>query len=179
MGTLSHLKSISASSYDNRSSIRLEFEFATDMDLMAVHIRDRLDQVRGDLPDDVEQVRIRRWNTEDFPILSYAVTWSGPDDGDLGQVFDHLILPRLQRLDGVGSVELRGPGGEGAPGGGGSAAAEHPQPGHPIPQPGDRLEQREHIGRIRGKKRISVSRSERSVSSSACRRSVRCRSGTI
>ena len=108
MGTLSHIKSMSASSHDNRSSIRLEFEFGTDMDLMAVHIRDKLDQVRGDLPDDVEQVRIRRWNTEDFPVLSYAVTWSGSDDEELGQVFDHLILPRLQRLEGVGSVELSG-----------------------------------------------------------------------
>ena len=108
MGTLPHVKSISASSYDNRSSIRLEFEFATDMDLMAVHVRDRLDQVRGDLPDDVEQIRIRRWNTEDFPILRYAITWLGPNQEELSQVFDHVILPRLQRLEGVGNVEMRG-----------------------------------------------------------------------
>ncbi len=108
MGTLSHVKTLSSRSYANRGYVRLEFELNTDMDLMAVHVRDRLDQVRNDLPDDVERITIRRWNTEDFPVLTYALSWQGQDASELASVYEYTILPRLQRLEGVGSVEVRG-----------------------------------------------------------------------
>ena len=108
MGTLSHVKTLSSRSYANRGYVRLEFELNTDMDLMAVHVRDRLDQVRNDLPDDVERITIRRWNTEDFPVLTYALSWQGQDPTELASVYEYTILPRVQRLEGVGSVEVRG-----------------------------------------------------------------------
>ncbi len=108
MGTLSHVKQLSSRSYANRGYVRLEFELNTDMDLMAVHVRDRLDQVKNDLPDDVERISIRRWNTEDFPVLTYALSWQGNDQSELASVYEYTILPRLQRLEGVGSVEVRG-----------------------------------------------------------------------
>ena len=108
MGTLSHVKQLSSRSYANRGYVRLEFELNTDMDLMAVHVRDRLDQVRNDLPGDVERITIRRWNTEDFPVLTYALSWQGTDQSEFASVYEYTILPRLQRLEGVGSVEVRG-----------------------------------------------------------------------
>ena len=108
LGTLSHVKALSSNSYDSRSSVRIEFDFGTDMDLMAVQVRDRLDQVRGDLPDDVEQIQIRRWNTEDLPILTYNLIWMGSDESELSDVYKQTVLPRLQRLEGVGSVDMRG-----------------------------------------------------------------------
>jgi len=108
MGTLSHVKALSSRSYNNRGYVRLEFDLNTDMDLMAVHVRDRLDQVRGNLPDDVERITIRRWNTEDFPILNYALTWRDNGQDDFATAYEHTILPRLQRLEGVGSVEVEG-----------------------------------------------------------------------
>lgn len=108
MGTLSAVKSLSSSSYANRSWIRLEFDLDADMDLVAVHIRDRLDQVRNLLPDDVERIEIRRWNAEDFPILESAVTWGRSDPEELVNIWKQTIYPRLQRLEGVGSVEIEG-----------------------------------------------------------------------
>ncbi|MDA0747727.1 MAG: efflux RND transporter permease subunit [bacterium] len=108
MGTLSHVKAMSSRSFDSSCYVRLEFELGIDMDLMAVHVRDRLDQVRNELPDDLERISIRRWNTEDFPILTYALTWQGPDQSELANVYNYTILPRLQRLEGVGSVEIEG-----------------------------------------------------------------------
>ena len=45
MGTLPSLKSIGSRSYGSSSRITLEFDHGTDMDLMFVHVRDRIDQV--------------------------------------------------------------------------------------------------------------------------------------
>ncbi|MDP6776876.1 MAG: efflux RND transporter permease subunit, partial [Candidatus Latescibacteria bacterium] len=83
MGTLSRVKSISSRSYSSRCWVRLEFGFGTDMDLMSIHVRDRLDQIRNDLPDDLERIRIRRWSTDNWPIVDYRLTWLGEDDSEL------------------------------------------------------------------------------------------------
>lgn len=108
MGTLSAVKGISSTASGSNASIRLEFDMKADMDLVAVHIRDRLDQVRSLLPDDVDRIEIRRWNFEDFPILEYSLTWAGENDNDLVDVYNQIILPRLQRIEGVGNVSLQG-----------------------------------------------------------------------
>ena len=108
MGTLSGIKSMSSRSYGSRCYVRLEFDYGVDMDLMSIHVRDRLDQARGLLPDDVERIETRRWNTDDWEILDYRLTWLGPDEAELIYVYENTILPRLQRLQGVGNVEIEG-----------------------------------------------------------------------
>ena len=108
MGTLAHVKALSSQSSNSRSRIRLQFGYDTDRDLMAVHVRDRLDQVRKLLPDDVERIEIRRWNTEDWPVLTYTLSWTGHDEAELVSVWKNTIQPRLQRVPGVGNVEIGG-----------------------------------------------------------------------
>ncbi|MDA0747163.1 MAG: efflux RND transporter permease subunit, partial [bacterium] len=108
MGTLPGVKSISSRSYDSRGWVRLEFEYGTDMDLKSIQVRDRLDQVRNLLPDDLERIETRRWSTDDWEILDYRVTWLGNDQSELLSVYKNTILPRLQRLQGVGNVEIEG-----------------------------------------------------------------------
>lgn len=108
MATLSGVKAISSRSNGNRASVRLEFNYGTDMDLMAIRVRDRLDLVRPELPPDVEQIETRRWSSDDWEILDYRMTWLGEDQSELMSVYKHTILPRLQRIEGVGSVEIEG-----------------------------------------------------------------------
>ena len=108
LGSLTNIKSISSNSYSNRSSVRVEFGLDVDMDLVGVQVRDRLDQVRNLLPDDVERIAVRRINLEDFPILEFSVSWAGSNPDELANVFSQVISPRLQRLEGVGSVEIQG-----------------------------------------------------------------------
>ena len=79
-----------------------------DMDIISVHIRDRLDQVRADLPADVDRIDIRSFDTEDFPVLEYSLTWLGENNQELVNVYNQLILPRVQRLEGVANVVLEG-----------------------------------------------------------------------
>ncbi len=108
MSTLAGVKGLSSSSSGSSASVRVEFDVDVDMDLASVHVRDRIDQVRGLLPDDVERIQIRRFNLEDLPILEYSVSWAGTDPDELSNVYQQIISPRLQRLEGVGSVEIEG-----------------------------------------------------------------------
>jgi len=107
MGTLGKLKKMNSSSSRSNSSVSLEFQFGTDMDLMALEVRDRLDQVRGELPDDVERIRIHRWQTTDRPIMRFSVAFEGSKE-KLYSIVEDMIEPRLLRIDGVANVEVSG-----------------------------------------------------------------------
>ncbi|MFQ5822568.1 MAG: efflux RND transporter permease subunit [bacterium] len=107
MGTVSNLDEISSTSSANNSSIRLEFLDGTDMGLASVEVRDRLDRVRPQLPDDVDRIQIRRWQTTDIPILQFSLAWGGPND-ELYDLVNKIIVPRIQRVDGVANVEIGG-----------------------------------------------------------------------
>ena len=107
MGTVSHLDNISSTSSANNSSIRLEFIDGTDMGLASVEVRDRLDRVRAQLPEDVERIFIWRWQTSDRPVIEFSLAWGGATD-ELYDLINTIIVPKIQRIDGVANVEIEG-----------------------------------------------------------------------
>jgi HAE1 family hydrophobic/amphiphilic exporter-1 len=68
MSTLSGVKSLSSRSYGSRCWVRMEFDYGTDMDMVSIQVRDRLDQARILLPDDVERIETRRWSSDDWEM---------------------------------------------------------------------------------------------------------------
>ncbi|MBT6144423.1 MAG: efflux RND transporter permease subunit, partial [Gemmatimonadetes bacterium] len=98
---------VSSSSRGSSSSVRVEFAAGTDMDLAVMDVRDRVDQVRGLLPDGVERIRIRRFQSDDRPILDADLAWTG--DGErLFDIVRKIVEPRLLRVDGVANVTIDG-----------------------------------------------------------------------
>ncbi len=107
LSTVNNLKSLRSMSSATQARMFIEFNTGTDMDLTSMEIRDKLDQVRDKLPDDLEYIRIRRWSTSDRPIISFSVTVKG----DLQQLYylaENLIKPDLERIENVANVEIRG-----------------------------------------------------------------------
>ena len=108
MGTMSGIESMSSRSSGSNARVSLEFAMDADMDLIGVHTRDRIDQIRADLPPDVDRIDVRSFDTEDFPILEYSLSWLGEDTQELVNVYNQTILPRIQRIEGVANVALEG-----------------------------------------------------------------------
>ncbi|MDP6038793.1 MAG: efflux RND transporter permease subunit, partial [Candidatus Latescibacteria bacterium] len=108
LGTIPGVKSLSSRSYDSRGYVRVEFDYGADMDINSIHVRDRIDQVRNRLPEDVERIETRKWDSADWEILDYNMVWLGDDPSELAVVYKNIILPRLQRVPGVGNVEMEG-----------------------------------------------------------------------
>ncbi len=109
LATVSRVKQIQASSDRGGASVTIEFLPGTDMDQVYAEVRDRLDRVRPELPEAVEQVRARHWDANDSPIMWMGVTF---DTGIIDPIFlmENYVQPALQRLDGVGQVEVWGDG---------------------------------------------------------------------
>ncbi len=107
LSTLDHLNIINSTSLGSSSEVVLEFKPGTDMDMAALEIRDKVDQVRGLLPDDVEHIRIRRWHTGNWPIFRFSVGWSG-NRRELYNFLEDVLQPRLERIQGVANVDTAG-----------------------------------------------------------------------
>jgi len=107
LSTINNMKNIRSTSSAESSNVFVEFETGTNMDVASMQIRDKIDQVRDRLPDDIERIRIRRWSMSDSPVISFSVS----NPGDLQQFYfmaENYILPELERVEGIANVEIRG-----------------------------------------------------------------------
>jgi HAE1 family hydrophobic/amphiphilic exporter-1 len=107
LGTINGIETLSARASADSGNVNLTFIDGTDMDLAAVEVRDRVDRVRNLLPPDLRRVFVRRFQSEDLPVLRFHL--SAPWAKDRLQDFvEQVIQRRLERLEGVAQVEVRG-----------------------------------------------------------------------
>jgi HAE1 family hydrophobic/amphiphilic exporter-1 len=107
LGTINGVETLSSSADASEGDVRLTFVDGTDMDLAAVEVRDRIDRVRHLLPADVDRISIRRFQSSDIPVISARLS----SDWTRERLFDFAestIQRRLERLEGVAQVSLRG-----------------------------------------------------------------------
>lgn len=108
--SLDHLDTISSTSKQDVSSIMIQFDWGTDLDIAAVDVQAKVDEAIKDLPADLtEDPLVEKLNPNDKPSLQYSL--SAPDSyslGDLYQIADKSIKSPLERLENVASVEVFG-----------------------------------------------------------------------
>ncbi len=107
LSTINGIETLTAVATSSSGNVSLRFVDGTDMDLAAVDVRDRVDRVRHRLPDDLERVRIRRRQTSNRPVLRAHITADWPRE-KLYRFTEDVISRRIQRLDGVADIEVRG-----------------------------------------------------------------------
>ena len=100
LGTVRRLESIRATASQNRGRIELEFQPGTDMDLASLEVRERVELVRRDLPADVRRVDLRRFSSDEQPVLRAAIAWEG-DPALLTELVERRIGPALLQVPGV------------------------------------------------------------------------------
>jgi HAE1 family hydrophobic/amphiphilic exporter-1 len=101
---LDSLRSISADGY---SQIILEFELEESASLKAQDVRDKVSRVLPYLPADTNQPLVTILDPDSEPIVSVIVSGSLPI-GELTSLAKNSVKERLQRVSGVGSVQLVG-----------------------------------------------------------------------
>ncbi len=104
---ISNLKSLNSTSSEGMSLIKLEFEYGTDLDVVTMDIRDKIDRVRGALPDDCESPQIMKFDSSSQPILKLAIRGNRSAE-DLKKIADDYVVDRLQQANGVGQASASG-----------------------------------------------------------------------
>jgi multidrug efflux pump len=74
--TLTGLKEMQSVSAQNYGAVLLEFDVSFDEDQALLDVREKMDQVRSELPDDAEEPDVREFNAGLFPVIMVNLTSS-------------------------------------------------------------------------------------------------------
>jgi len=108
ISTVSNIKTIQSQSSEGTSIVIAEFNSGTDMDFATLEMREKIDLIKGMLPDGVSNPLIMKLDLNMMPVISLGITSAGTDEAELKTFIEDKIVPRLERLDGVASVSVAG-----------------------------------------------------------------------
>ena len=107
VSTIANVKNLTSSSQENVSQVFIEFQLETDVDIDAIDVKDKVDAIQANLPENAEKSIISKFDFSAFPIMELAVAAPRPLEEIYG-VADKVIKDRLSRIDGVASVDITG-----------------------------------------------------------------------
>jgi HAE1 family hydrophobic/amphiphilic exporter-1 len=107
VGSASGVKHISSTAGEGYGFTFVEFTLETSPSIAAQDVRDKLGKIRGELPQDADEPIIMRWDPNQAPVVQLALTGS-MSLRELTVLVDDVIKPRLEAVNGVGSVEIDG-----------------------------------------------------------------------
>ncbi len=105
--TIDGLKHVSSACMENVCQTLLEFELNVDVDIAATDVREKLDLIKSDFPEDVEDPKIHKFDINAKPIVNLALTGDAPLD-ELYDFADNTLRDRMTVMSGVADVELIG-----------------------------------------------------------------------
>ncbi|MDX0424368.1 MMPL family transporter [Sinorhizobium medicae] len=102
------IKDISSTSSFGRSRVTLEFSDTTDIGQAANDVRDALGRITGQLPDDADEPRIVKADSDSQPIMRLALTSDTMSMDDMTLLVENEISDRLAAVEGVADVTVYG-----------------------------------------------------------------------
>ncbi|CGF99902.1 efflux RND transporter permease subunit [Bacillus sp. N447-1] len=103
---LSGVNVVSSSSFQNASSIQVEYDFDKNMEKAETEIKEALTNVK--LPEGVKDPKVSRVNFNAFPVISLSVASKNESLATLTENVEKNVVPGLKGLDGVASVQIAG-----------------------------------------------------------------------
>ncbi|MFA9556023.1 efflux RND transporter permease subunit [Evansella sp. AB-rgal1] len=101
------LETIQSISAPNQSVILLMYDFNTNLDIVMLDLRERIDMVRQMLPEGAGSPSVMRFDPNQMPIMQIGIS-ANLDINRLTNITDDSIIPMLERIPGVGQVSLTG-----------------------------------------------------------------------
>ncbi|MBT2692230.1 efflux RND transporter permease subunit [Bacillus sp. ISL-55] len=103
---LEDVKYVYSNSYSNMSSIQVEYEYGIDMDEAKRALQSALDAVK--LPEGAQEPTITAISMNMMPVAALSVSSSTEDIVELTSTVGEIILPKIDKIDGVASVTMTG-----------------------------------------------------------------------
>jgi HAE1 family hydrophobic/amphiphilic exporter-1 len=107
LNTIAGIKSLRSTSSEGLSQVFLEFEIGQDINIKSQEVRDKIGMARGDIPIQAENPIVEKVDPDAEPILSILVVGDF-SIRELTLYADNVVKEALQRVTGVGSVEIVG-----------------------------------------------------------------------
>jgi hydrophobe/amphiphile efflux-1 (HAE1) family protein len=105
--SLNGIDRLQSTSREGSSTVAVLFKLGVDIEEAATQVRERIAQVRGQLPADIKEPAVSRIDTTSTPVLVYSLHGKRPLH-ELRKFADDVIRPGLEQVDGVAQVQIWG-----------------------------------------------------------------------
>ena len=107
VSSVNNIKEVTSSSEEEDSRVRVEFNWGSDLDTATADIREAIDRIRRQLPDDTESPAVYKFSTDNIPIME--ISFYGTENlSALYNLVDNQILTSIEQVGGVAMAEIRG-----------------------------------------------------------------------
>ncbi|MDR1851913.1 MAG: efflux RND transporter permease subunit, partial [Propionibacteriaceae bacterium] len=106
--TVDGMKTLTSRSYENYSMLIMEFSDDASMDTAMLDLSQKVEQVSSTMPDGVATPILMKINPDMLPVMVAAVEKDGADAKTLSALVSDTLLPKLEGVDGVASLNTSG-----------------------------------------------------------------------
>lgn len=103
---LDDVKAVYSTSSSNISQVQIEYEYGVDMDEKKRQLESALDGVT--LPEDAQEPSVMAISINMMPVMALSISSSEEDIVELTSTVEDLILPKIEKIDGVASATITG-----------------------------------------------------------------------
>ncbi len=107
VSTISGVKQVTSRSLKDTSQVIVNLYQGTDIKYAEQQVRDKINQAKAKLPEDIKEPVIRRIDPSDQPVMTVALS-ADLSEGELFDLADQFVSPRLEQASNVGMVEILG-----------------------------------------------------------------------
>jgi HAE1 family hydrophobic/amphiphilic exporter-1 len=108
LGTLGGVRRLMSFSTSDDCFVGVEFYWGREVDVLRLEVREKVDQIRGDLPPDIRDISVLTWNSTDSPVMVGRISAKGRDLSGSYELIEKKIINPLSRVEGVGQVNIDG-----------------------------------------------------------------------
>jgi multidrug efflux pump subunit AcrB len=124
---VAHMEDLVSEARDERGTIKLQFEYGTDIDLAFIEVNEKLDRAMGAFPSEIERPKVVKASATDLPVFYLNLVLKQPDVApgnshaqanplfpvsqkfvELSQFSARVIKQRLEQLPHVAMVDMSG-----------------------------------------------------------------------
>lgn len=103
---LEDVKAVFSNSSSNIAQVQIEYEYGIDMDEKKRQLESALDKVT--LPEEVETPTIMAISMNMMPVVALSISSEEEDIVELTSTVEDIILPKIEKIDGVASATITG-----------------------------------------------------------------------
>jgi len=107
VSSISKIDEIVSYSMEGVSFVIMKFELDKDVDIANQEVKDKVDAIVNDLPDDAQLPLIQKFNISEEPIIDLVFTGDIPLT-ELYDIAENQLKDRFSQIDGVANVDIAG-----------------------------------------------------------------------
>ena len=109
VNTVNGIEELRSASSEGISQVFIQFSLEKDVDVAAQDVRDKINRVLPELPQDVEQPTVEKLDPDSSPVLTIAVSAPPPATvRDITEYCDKVLRRQLETISGVGQAMIVG-----------------------------------------------------------------------